>query len=217
MSLKNILQGRKIITIGIIIILVLLLSARFSPWRIVEAHGTNEDYYQQYDYGLFSTKQHLAPAEPQTTNNHDMIDYYSTHNVSDDAPAIILLKGLVLTDVLCIISIASTIIFLVVWLTLKNENKLKIHLIFSIITTVLIASTFLYYVSLFPLGTELESFSIYGSTEWSHWGPGIGFYLCIFALIINIMLIFLIYKLKNVSQQREPLEREQIPFDGSDP
>ena len=82
------------------------------------------------------------------------------------------------------------------WLFLYNKDKFNIVIGISLVSMIVILFVLMYFYMIFPIGDELPQFGFYGTEGNYSWGPGIGFYLCIAAFVLNLILVLNIFKVK---------------------
>jgi len=212
----------KIMITGLIVlILVLLVLTKFTPWRHIHNDGyeqglgitqwTNGTYYLTY----MKTETDLPgyddePIKVPHSNLLQQTEYSDTAEYK-------LLSGLMFVNYIMIASIILCLALLVCWMIDIKKKNCRLSIIFSVcLLIVIIISSFGYYL-IFPYGdVETEyysSFSGYRSNDWSDWGtrhvlswgPDIGFYLTIISLILVCILVALIIS------KRKILRKESTP------
>ncbi len=209
-------QKQKIIRIIIITLVILslicLLGSKFMSWRYgeVDTFLNDEQVGQQVDT-YYLTYQEIdidsfgIDTPPTKRDYSEFLEYA---NLSHEAPAYILMNGLLNLNTTWMITLVMMIITIIGVIFDYKKNGYKSSILLISISLVLVLLMLIYFYSLFPLGDELEQFSFAGESisdsSNNYWGPGMGWY----SLIVIIIILFSSIGLLFISQRPEQVGGE---------
>ena len=216
MPVEVALQKQKIIRIIIITLVILslicLLGSKFMSWRSEEVDAfLNDEQVGQQINAYYLTYQEIdidsfgVDTPPTERDYSEFLEYA---NLSHEAPAFILMNGLLNLNTIWMITLVMMTITIIGVIFDYKKNGHKTSILLMSISLVLVLLMLLYFYSIFPLGDESEQFSFAGEilsdSSNSYWGPGMGWY----SLIVIIFLLFSSIGLSFISQRPEQVGGE---------